>query len=131
MSTTAVAATDEFTQKTIVGSIVSTCCKAFTIDEQITLRCSKCGKNFGRLQTGNEIKIGTFYNVIETKEEGIGVSRDIINGFLQKMKRCYNDPTLELVNVHCRTCDEKFTRFFRDPKGEGYFICKNKHIHKN
>ena len=42
-----------------------------------------------------------------------------------------NSANLELVNVPCKTCDEKFTRFFRDPKGEGYFICKNKHIHKN
>lgn len=118
-------------EKSIVGSIVSSCCKAFTIDEQIILRCSKCGKPFGRLDSGSEIKIGTFYNIIESKEESIGISQDIIDGFLRKMRRCYNDPTLELVNAPCKSCDEKLTRFFRDPKGDGYFICKNKHIHKN
>ena len=118
--------------------ITSPCCRAFNAYVDNKLVCSRCNRVVKEI-TGDEVlTTGVYYNVNKDSSasqhdggddvEHTEVSIDILAERREKMRRCANDITLELVEKQCPHCEAKYVRFFRDLQGIGGFVCPNRHV---
>lgn len=115
-----------------LATVISPCCKAFNHYINSDLVCSKCNKILTTVNKNEEIVIAVHYNTRNmgnNDDQTFRINRDIVDEQTQKYKRMANDPTLELVNIHCPVCGEQYGRFFRNAHNVGMCVCKNRHLY--
>ena len=118
--------------------VTSPCCRAFNAYVENMLVCSRCNKVVKKILGDEILTTGVYYNVnkdsVGSQHDGgdeiehTEVSDDMLAERKEKMKRCANDITLELVERECPECKAKYVRFFRDLRGNASFVCPNRHV---
>lgn len=101
-------------------TFVSKCCNAFIFYSELSVYCSKCGKEVYTIKDGENITIGIKYNNVSKSN----ISGDVLSGFYNKLKRFSTDKTCDICAQICPKCSQNM-RYLRDPQGNIVYVCSN------
>lgn len=104
-----------------MNCLISECCNAFTIQDNLNIICSNCNEVVGTIKNEDNIVISVCFN---SKPELINTINSRGN-FNKTAQRCAHDKTCMLVdNITCSKCGSK-ARFLRDDSGNPVYVCSN------
>lgn len=100
-----------------IDRYISKCCKSFVIYDNVTCKCSNCGREITKIQREPVIENIDYGDLTE-------ITASTSSTYLTLCKRFATDPTYELCSVRCPKC-KSLCRYTKSPTNEFIYICSN------